>query len=215
MQKYAAIDKILQDRCEKYKNTACVVGSAPIDVTVLNDTYLAVIYHDNNMHSGPKTDYARSGFPRRIELFYSSPDFPEIMIEQAHLIYDYFNLNPHLQSILSNMSMQSNRTFKLTRTVQSELFRHIRKGLVYPTWDLTIFQVNKPKGQAKFNQWYNWFYSNPHSYEYTNKWLRSVHDQESLIDSKYCVYQNGQIIDIKPLSSRPYIIKKFQPKDLQ
>ena len=214
LQKYEAIDKILQNRCEKYKNTACIFGSTPIDVILLDDTYLAAIHIDTTMHSGPKSDYARSGYPRRIELFYSSPDLPEIMIEQAHLIYDYFNKNPHLRHILSNLSMQKDRTFKLTRSTQNELFRHIRKGLVYPTWDLKIFQVNKPTGQTKFNQWYDWFYSNPHSYEYTDKWLKSVLEQEALIDSKYCVFQNGQITDFKSLLSKLYPIKKFQSKDL-
>lgn len=214
IKKFRAVDSILHKRLEKYKNVACLVGIAPVEPILLDQTYFGIYFFDNLMNSVPKSDYRLDGSPRIIEYFYSSPDCPEIVQEQAHLMYNYFNDHPSQRSLLSNLNMQKDRTFLSSHALTSfdiETVRHIRKGLIYPDWDLNIFQVAKPKMQTGLNEWYTWFYSNPHSKEFTDPWRTAVRSQESLINPKYFVVKDNQVINYKNCSTKVFVIGKFKP----
>ena len=213
IKKFRALDSLLEKRTEQYKNIACLCGIAPVEPVLLDNIYFAVYFYDNMMNSLVKSDYRLNNTPRRVEFFYSTPDLPEIMQEQAHLLYNYFNDNPSRRSILPTMKLQSDQTFVSTSKGQGESLRHIRKMLVYPEWDLKIFQVVKPEMQVGLNEWYSWFYNNPHSKEFTDPWVSACKSEQALIDPKYMVFKNNHVVNYKLFTTKCYVVKKFINKE--
>ena len=209
VKKYRAIDDVINARNKQYNNVALIGGIAPAQPIIVDD-YFAIHFFDSMMNSFIRTAHRLDGSPRRVEFFYSSPDFPELMKEQAHLLYNYFSKNTKYVPMLSKLSMQPDRTLKSVNIKKdTELLRHIRKGVLYPNWDLNIFQVNKPELSISFCEWYSWFYNNPHAREFIDPWTSAVRSQEALIDSKYFVYRDGQAINYKIFTTKPYIIGKL------
>lgn len=81
------------------------------------------------------------------EYFYWSPDLPEMLIKQGHIIRNFFNENPHLQYILESG--------KGSDWHKEQYYKYINR-LVFPDWDHNIFQVKKPTGPT-YNELDSWF----------------------------------------------------------
>lgn len=86
------------------------------------------------------------------EYFYWTPDLPEIVHKQAHIIMKWFNLpqNQFLQYLVRwpNHSI-ANRT----------AYEAMVKPLIYPDYDPATFQVAKPTNSF-YNEMDFWFYKN-------------------------------------------------------
>ena len=73
-----------------------------------------------------------------IELFYWTPDMPQIPFEQAYQHYLYFKNNPQ------HISLIDVSIIKMGDSVRLEKLRELAINLIYTTWDHTKFQVEKP-----------------------------------------------------------------------
>jgi hypothetical protein len=86
------------------------------------------------------------------EYFYWTPDFPEIIHKQAHIIKNWFSLpqNKHLQYLVRwpNYSI-AHRT----------AYEQMVKPLIYPDYDPATFQTSKPTNSF-YNEMDYWFYAN-------------------------------------------------------
>lgn len=75
------------------------------------------------------------------ELFYWSPDLPEIVIKQAHVIKNY------LQSCLTTSPFVSEKksdlAFRIVGGKKLWLSNHGVHSLLYPKWDITTFSAGK------------------------------------------------------------------------
>ena len=78
-----------------------------------------------------------------IELFYWTPDMPQIPFEQAYKHYLYFIENPQYIPLIDV------DTIKISDNTRLEQLRKLAINLIYTTWDYTKFQANKPVYYSK------------------------------------------------------------------
>lgn len=93
---------------------------------------------------------ANNGYTNtNVELFFWSPELPELISKQCHLIKQWFESeqNTRLKFML-NPQWQMNST---NRTIYEACI----KGTIYPDYDLSTFQCNKPV-KSTFQEWDYW-----------------------------------------------------------
>lgn len=122
------------------------------------------------------------------EYFFWSPDLPELLCKQAHIIKNWFNLesNKYLQHLVRwpNYSFTHRTTFE-----------HIVKPLIYPEYDPTTFQTAKPTNSF-YNEMDHWFYTNfqdTHTYQV---WQSGLKYLTTSIDPKYFNNEMGRPVGL-------------------
>jgi len=80
--------------------------------------------------------------PYADELFYWTPDMPELIIKQAHLIKNYLNRNPISQLPFVSES-KSDLAFKKIDNKTYWLSNHGMHTLIYPDWDINTLTTGK------------------------------------------------------------------------
>jgi hypothetical protein len=118
------------------------------------------------------------------EYFYWTPDLPELLCKQAHIIRQWFDLP-------SNKNLQHLARWPNYSFAQRTTFEHIVKPLIYPEYDHTTFQTSKPTNSF-YNEMDYWFYVNfvdTHAYRAWKAGLKFLVDN---IDPKYFNYEIGQ-----------------------
>jgi hypothetical protein len=118
------------------------------------------------------------------EYFFWSPDLPELLCKQAHIIRKWFDLpsNKYLQ----HLARWPNYSF-----AQRTTFEHIIKPLLYPDYDPATFQTSKPTNSF-YNEMDHWFYTNfqdTHAYRVWQSGLKYLTDS---IDAKYFNHEMGR-----------------------
>ena len=111
------------------------------------------------------------------EYFFWTPDFPELVRKQAHLIKNWFNMpaNRHLQ-FLARWPNHSN--------IQRTAYEAMIKPLIYVDYDPTTFQVAKPATNF-YSEMDHWFYSNFKDHKLYQSWKAGIDFVERSIDHKY------------------------------
>jgi len=111
------------------------------------------------------------------EYFFWSPDLPEILIKQAHIVMNWFNSpsNQHLQFLARwpNYSVAQRTTYEA-----------MIKPLVYPDYDPLTFQVKKP-GSNFYSEMDHWFYQNFSHHKLYRSWQAGLDFVERSIDAKF------------------------------
>jgi len=112
-----------------------------------------ILREDNGRIYTYFSDYAinSAGHRQNLEPFYWTPDFPEIVVEQVHLILNVIRANPFLESIINN------RENSLSNSLNPIVAEQAMKKILYPDWDLNTFQLKKTFG---FDNAYNDFLFN-------------------------------------------------------
>lgn len=74
-----------------------------------------------------------------VEYFYWTPDMPEIVVEQTRAVWDYLknNMKESRQNYNDWVAPNGWRS-------RSKILDNIIKRIIYPSWDMTKHQVNKP-----------------------------------------------------------------------
>jgi hypothetical protein len=122
------------------------------------------------------------------ELFYWSPDFPELMVKQAHVVKNWFDMpsNCHLREVARFPGQGRNRS----------TYENIVKSIVYTDYDLNTFQTEKP-----FYNFYNevddWFHKNFKNTKLYTGWRAGVDYLVENIDPMYLDFEFGQPIGLK------------------
>jgi len=111
------------------------------------------------------------------EYFYWTPDFPEIVHQQAHIVKNWF-------SIPQNKFLQHLVRWPNHSVAQRTTFEHVIRPLIYPDWDPTTFQVSKPSNNFYPEMDY-WFYTNFKDSTPYNTWKAGLKLLETTIDDKY------------------------------
>lgn len=210
--KQRLMDDALRERYKIHKNIASIAGNAPPVVAVLDNTWLAVFF-DNNMASGGngKSDYLLDGTPRNVEYFYWTPDFPELIREQGHLILDHLNANQKDKDLFVQYSLRKNNlsTKELDEAIK-EARRNLIKKIVYPSWNPTTFQVTKPIDTYRQPAMYKWFFDNQESRQFLESWESSIKSQYSLITDPTFFAPRDGVNRFTTFVSKFHVIGKIQ-----
>lgn len=115
------------------------------------------------------------------EYFFWSPDLPELVLKQAHIVMNWFNLpsNHHAQYLCR----WPNYSY-----TQRSAYEHLIKPLIYPEYDPTTFQTNKPSNSF-YNEMDQWFYKNLDGTEQYQIWKAGLRFLVDKIDPKYFNYE--------------------------
>lgn len=112
------------------------------------------------------------------EFFYWTPDLPDIVIKQAHLIKQWFESHPRLKPLLAwpNHDYAKRTAYEL-----------IVRSIIYPEWDLGTFQVNKSTS-AVWSEWDSWFFQQYRDSKAMATWLAGLDHIQKNVDKKYLAY---------------------------
>ena len=100
------------------------------------------------------------------ELFYWTPDLPELIIKQCHMIKAWFEMpqNRHLKQLVAwpNFNVSKRTTYE-----------HIAKSIIYPDYDLETWQTAKPTNSF-YNEMDHWFYENFKDHKLYRSWQAGI-----------------------------------------
>ena len=109
------------------------------------------IHHINNKYAFSFIDYIDNGptvksmagkQPYTDELFYWTPDKPEIMIKQGHLIKNY--LSKDITQLPFISQEKSDLAYREVNGIKYWISSHGVHSLIYPKWDIKTFTLGKP-----------------------------------------------------------------------
>jgi hypothetical protein len=207
-----ALDKIVTERFKHHGDgLASIAGISPPMISVVNQDYLAVFFMNNMASAGVgKSDVMSNRVPRNVEFFYWTPDMPEIVREQAHLLLSHLAHNPKDRALFHPFDLRTSEMRTITPP-EMMMRREIIKKIIYPTWDPSIFQSDKPTDQLYSPEIHSWFYKMPASRQYIESWQSAMNSQYSMISkSSLRIDHNGVIRDFaKFLPTRFYPVGKI------
>ena len=112
---------------------------------------------------------------RTAELFYWTPDMPEIVHGQARMLYEYFAGHPE----------QVHLTEWEGRTPESKReYDKLIRSIVYPDWNPAKFQADKPKSMV-WNGCDAWMFSELKSHRYYQGWEHGLNSIKNAVDPKF------------------------------
>lgn len=160
----------------KGKRVADIFGIDKPSV-ILKDGKFVTFFADNTVNVAGTLDDST-------ELFYWTPDLPEIAFEQAYKHYQYFKANPDLidKIDLSKISKNDPNRF--------EFMRRVAIDLIYTTWDHSKFQVTKPENFSIYGRSRDRYYIQHAEFErYLQQWRWHSQSWESTMTAS--VFQPG------------------------
>jgi hypothetical protein len=155
--------------------------------------------------------YLPDGWVRNIEFFYCTPDFPEILREQSHVVLDYLNVNPTAIDFFESHELGGKQP--LLKTFNGiparEQQRRFIKSLIYPDWDAKTFQTIKGDDFYNKSEMFHWFYKNPESENYLHAWRSNVQSQLAIITPRLLTLAASGVKRMVSFYSQHYIIGKL------
>ena len=122
------------------------------------------------------------------EYFYWSPDMPEVLSKQSHIIRRWFELpeNQYLQFLVRWPNHSWN---------QRNTYEQLIKPLIYPDYDPTTFQVSKASNNF-YCEMDHWFYVNYKEHTYYKTWQAGLKYLVNNIDKKFFNYELGNPVGL-------------------
>jgi hypothetical protein len=159
-------------------NTVIVSGIDKPKICIRDDgryyLYFVDILINNGRGSVNLSEYHNIDY----ELFYWTPDMPEISIKQAHLVRKWFEANPVLKYLLAwPNTNHANRT----------TYEKIIKSIIYARYDFNTFQVDKPTSTVTC-EWDNWFFKEHRDTRALYNWQQGIDWVEKNIDRRFLTY---------------------------
>ena len=127
------------------------------------------------------------------ELFYWTPDLPEISVKQAHLIRRWFDMpqNQHLRHLVNEQDPN-----------QRTAYEFIAKSIIYPDYDLQTWQTAKPTNSF-YNEMDYWFFTNFKDTNLYTAWEQGLRFLTDKINPKYFYRQLGEPVGLT-MQRSPY-----------
>lgn len=182
-----------KDLAESGKSICVLYGVDKPKITIVDDgwySYFIDLYANHpNPVSGGYTNITT-------ELFYWSPDLPEISIKQAHMIRRWFDMpqNHHLRHLVNEQDPNRRTAYEF-----------IAKSIIYPDYDLQTWQTSKPTNSF-YNEMDHWFYTNFKDTNLYAAWEKGLQFLVDKIDPKYFYYQLGKPVGLGMQRSSLYYI---------
>lgn len=118
------------------------------------------------------------------EYFYWSPDLPELIVKQCHIVKNWFQLEQN--KMFQYLCRWPNHSF-----IHKNALESIMKPLIYPDYDPTTFQTGKPTNSF-YNEMDFWFYKNFQDTHQYRVWIAGLKYLTDTIDKKYFNYELGK-----------------------
>ena len=173
------------------------------------------IHHENGrwmfrfidlIDNGPTVKSISGQNPYTDELFYWSPDMPEIVIKQCHLIKNY--LSSELVKTLPFVSTEkSDLAYRTIDGVKYWLSNHGVHRLIYPDWDINTFSNGKPNSII-FSDRDFWFYNIENQNHIKKNWAVGLDKLWKMLPDYWKNTPNDINNGLKACWSRDYYLDK-------
>ena len=107
------------------------------------------------LDNGPTVKSFAGQLPYADELFYWTPDMPEIIIKQGHLLKNYLDSNLTSSPFVS--THKSDLAYKEVNGVKYWINNHGVHSVIYPRWNIDTFSPGKP-ASIIFSPRDTWFF---------------------------------------------------------
>lgn len=183
VRRYRTILERIRTLSDQHSNVALIMGFEKPQILVKRNVF-SVYFCD-------ATCWIKSSvgnYTRNIEYFYSTPDMPEIILEQSHIIYQHLLANKHLIPYL---------------TSQREFLRRLTRKLIFLSWNLAVFQADKATSTI-YSEQYSFINSHAKTIE-MQSWESSVSSRVKIIDRQYTnFFEDNRLHGYKNFYSRMY-----------
>lgn len=130
------------------------------------------------------------------ELFYWTPDLPEIVVKQAHLVRNWLEIYPQYRPLIQFDTKPNSSTMSIIERVVSA-------PVIYPGVEHTVFQGNKI-GNAVFSEHDSWFWQNHMHTTIASVWRAGIDNLKQKIPNFLRYDDNGQISGVTLFRSPLY-----------
>lgn len=113
------------------------------------------------------------------EYFYWTPDMPEIVIKQGHMIKNFIEAHSEMRNLVLDADQGA------WHEAYSTQYYHLVKTLLYPGFNPGIWQTKKISSLT-YTEHDGWFI-NSHGLEAKKHWLAGLHDLQQTLDSKWFI----------------------------
>jgi len=137
------------------------------------------------------------------ELFYWTPDLPEIMIKQGHIIKNY--LAGDVTTLPFVSLYKSDLAYKEYQGKKYWLSNHGVHRLIYPNWDIDTFTVGKGHS-VLFTQRDTWFFNLQTEHEVRKNWATGLDQLWKILPDYWKNNPDSMYDGIKACWSKDYIL---------
>lgn len=160
--------------------SACIVFGVDKPLVAHRKNWIYCYFMDRMAHT-----HAAHPWDRYVELFYWSPDFPDIVPAQAKIIYQYLQNNPQYTKLIDWIERPSR--------VEVDIWNVIIRNLIYPEYmKHHWFQAPKPTSWV-YDEIDQWMYSDQMLSRYLQSWKSNLQNRIGSIDEKYIDRSNGSL----------------------
>ncbi len=115
------------------------------------------------------------------ELFFWTPDFPEMIIKQCHLIKNWFDMPEHA-------SFKHLVKYPVQNPNRRTQYEGIVKSIIYPDYDQLTWQTTKPTNSF-YNEMDHWFYVNFQGTKQYHVWQAGLEFLVNHVDPKHLLFK--------------------------
>lgn len=187
--KYDTVTEHTQRAIDTGKRTAIVVGTDKPQVCV-RDGQAYCYFIDKLAHNHPHAPYDQHS-----ELFFWSPDCPDITVNQAKVIYQHMRSNPSIAELVD-----WSRPFEEKR---KNIWDKVVRSLIYPDYSPEWFQARKPSTNI-FSEVDAWLIKDHNSMGLMQSWRYVIKNHMKSIDPKFIEYRDGVPIGYVGFFDRMY-----------
>jgi hypothetical protein len=139
----------------------CLIHATDKPSVVYENNQWHARFYDNVDHSVPPNLQMYNRENEHDEFFYWSPDLPELIIKQCHLLKKYFSIPENTEKIKNFPRFnQWGHEFSLGQSYYKglRLTNEIIKSVIYPYWTFDTYSNEKSPSGLMFTLRDNWFY---------------------------------------------------------
>jgi len=182
-------------------NTAHIFG---IDkpILTLKDNHICIQFMDGVFETAnPPTNRLEE----KVEIFYWSPDFPILPMEQAYQSALFLKSHKEAKELLGSSEGLTQEQILKKFDDQSNL----QKSIIYKdSWNNNTFQVGKPN--LLRSDWYFWLYESSELAALKNGWIGAMRNLTEGINKKFLLNSDELNVQLlKPIRTKPFQILNF------
>lgn len=178
-------EKSHKELAESGKKIAVVYGIDKPKLALINNEWYTYFVDVLANHGNPIV----GNYNITTELFYWTPDMPELVIKQSHLIKAWFD-QPH------NQGLKNLVTFPVINPNLRTAYESIAKSIIYPDYDQQTWQTSKPTNSF-YNEMDHWFHVNMKDTKIYSAWESGLKFLIDKINPEYFQYQFGKPVGLR------------------
>lgn len=164
----------------------CILWGVDKPKVTIKDGKFFLYFHDGQASHSDQAIGEYSNITN--EFFYWSPDACKLLAKQAHTIKNWFEQPEHAN--MQNVLRWPNTNFS-GRTI----YEQVVKAVIYPEYDLSTFQTNKPTNNI-WNEMDYWFHHNFKGTRPYQIWEAGIDFLTNNLNSEFVEYVHGRATNI-------------------